>query len=453
MKIGGYVRLQGAWNGSGDGTVTGADGMAGQGRLDRSDSNDVNYEARAVMSLDVRYPTEMGVLRGYLRGGFQNITPAASPVAPTVFWDRGYVEFMGFTAGKQRSFFDVFVPVSSYTYGNPRTTGDTDLTGAIMAGYTHRFANGFSASIAVEDPGAHEISGVANMAMAELTLGGLATNNGLAGQVSNTLHGFNTPDIIGNLKYEQPWGFLAVSGAAHQVAGAYYGATNSTANGHPSNEWGYAGSVAAMFLMGHDSIGANFVYSKGAPGYATKGAVWQLYDGNNAGFAWLPDGIYDAPGGIAGSIQLTTAWSINGAYQHVWNPMWKTSVYGGYTAVTFNSSAVADINSHLPGAAGTTPCGVPVGGSVQPPIVFPAGSGNGCSPNFSFYQVGSRTQYNPVPWLDLGIDVSWTHLDTTYKGAATLAANGARPAGLYNLGNQDVVTVLGRAQISFNPGQ
>jgi len=85
MKIGGYVRLQGALGASGDGTVTGADSMAAQGRLNRNDSNDVNYEARAVMSLDVRYPTEKGTLRGFLRGGFQNITPAAAPTAPTVF--------------------------------------------------------------------------------------------------------------------------------------------------------------------------------------------------------------------------------------------------------------------------------------------------------------------------------------------------------------------------------
>jgi hypothetical protein len=184
--------------------------------------------------------------------------------------------------------------------------------------------------------------------------------------------------------------------------------------------------------------------------------VWQLYgSGNNAGFAWLPDGIYDSIGvaGGSGSIELTTAWSVNGAYEHSWNEMWKTSLYGGYTSVHFDQAAINDINSHLPGAAGSTPCGVPVGGSVQPPLTISAAGGSSCSPNFSFYQVGTRTQYNPVPWLDLGFDVSWTHLNTAYEGPATLGANGARPAGLYGLGDQNIVTVLGRAQIDFYPGQ
>lgn len=357
----------------------------------------------------------------------------------------------------------MFDPVSSYTYGNPRTTGDTDLFGAIMAGYTARFGNGFSAAIALEDPGAHNHGGVTNMSMAEFGLGTLTTNNGLAGQgtgLGGTLHGFNVPDIIINARFDQPWGYIGVSGAAHEVAGGYYGGANSTLNGHPSDVWGFAGSAAAKFFIPGfrgDSIGANFVYSKGAPGYATKGNVWQLYDGDNsAGFAWLPDGMYDNVGLFAGgsSIELTTAWSINGVYQHIWNPMWMTDVYGGYTSVSFTQNATNMVNQHLPTPpVGGLACGVPVLGVVQPPINIGNGVGNACSPDFSFWQIGSRTQYNPVQWLDLGLDVSYTRFNTAYAGVGILGANGARPAGTYSIADQNVLTVLGRVQVNFHPGQ
>jgi hypothetical protein len=467
IKFGGYVRLQVAGNANGNGVVLGADAMAGQGRRDRFDTNDVNYEARAVVSVDVRAPTDLGTLRGYFRFGPDVNTPVVGASTPTMFWDRGYIQFVGFTVGKQRSFFDIFEPFSSYTYGNPRTTGDTDLVGAIMAGYTFWAGNGFSASIAAEDPGAHELSGVANMAMGELGLGFLTTNNGLAGQCTfacaTALHGFSVPDIIANAKYEQAWGYVAASGALHQVAGAYYGPVNSTANGHPSDTWGYAASAAVkVFVPGGpgDWIGGDFAASQGAPGFVTKGAVWQLYGGNHsAGFAWLPDGVYDNTGIIpatGSAIQRTKAWSFNGAYQHVWNPTWKTSLYGGFTRVSFDQNAINMINQHLPTPA-TAPgvaCSMPVEGAVAPPLNVNHGENNSCSPNFSFWQVGTRTQWNPRPWLDLGIEVLYTRLNSAYAGPNVLVGgNGAQPTSFYTIGNQNVISVLGRAQLQFDVGQ
>ena len=40
----------------------------------------------------------------------------------------------------------------------------------------------------------------------------------------------------------------------------------------------------------------------------------------------------------AASIQLTTAWGVNAAYEHHWSPHWQTSVYGGYIATSYNST-------------------------------------------------------------------------------------------------------------------
>ena len=52
---------------------------------------------------------------------------------------------------------------------------------------------------------------------------------------------------------------------------------------------------------------------------------------------------------------------------------------------------------------------------------------------------------------DIGVDVLWTHLNTAFAGTATLAANGARPAGVYSIADQDVVSVLFRIQRNFLP--
>ena len=129
------------------------------------------------------------------------------------------------------------------------------------------------------------------------------------------------------------------------------------------------------------------------------------------------------------NVELTTVWGINGYAQHLWSPKWRTSLYGGYVEVDYNGTATTIINSHLPGAAAYEPrAAFRWVAAVQPPITVAAAT-NSCSPDFSWWQLGSRTQWNPHPDLDIGVDVLWTHLNTAYKGTGVLAANGARPAG------------------------
>lgn len=484
LKIGGYIRAQGAWGASGDGTVTGADAMAPQGVQTRSNFNDSNYQARAAISLDARLPTAWGDLRGYARFGAEIVTPFGTtypavngttpllnmPNAPVLFWDRGYIQYVGATIGKARSFFDLFALTDGYlTYGNPRASGDTNLYGVLLAGYTAKFGNGFSASVSVEDPNGHNKVGSLNFGTAGWGLGTLGTTQ-LGGQGFNQ-RGYSVPDIIGNLRVDQSWGYVGVTGAIHQVAASYYnggapapcGGAGGEPCGNPSDRYGWAISGGGQVIIPgtlRDTFGATVVYSEGAVGFATRGALWQLYRGNNssAGFGWANDGIYDntTPGCVGpncrSSIELTQAWSINAAYEHIWSAEWKTSAYGSYAAINYNQTATNIINSHLPGAAGTTPCGIPVAGAVQPPLGIAVGSGNSCSPNYSFWTVGSRTQYSPVAWLDLGVDVFYTHFNSAYKGAGvTLGANGGRPGGLYTIEDQNVLTLLARAQINFNP--
>jgi hypothetical protein len=482
IKVGGYVRLQGAFNASGDGTVIGADNMAPQGRNNRTDTSGINYDARAVMSLDLRAPTQFGTARGYLRLGAEQDTPIGSSwtttlaqptqsIAPSTFWDRGYVQFAGFTVGKARSLFDIFSASDGFlTYGNLRTTGDTDLTGVILAAFTYNWGNGFSTSLSVEDPSGHYKVGVANLngvsGVTAFPLGALTTDNAYQGGVNQ---GMGVPDFIGNWRVDQSWGYAGISAALHQVAGGYYtgpapngcgGTANCTSLGRPSDKYGFAVAGGGDVLVptgAGDTFGVNLVYSQGAVDFATKGNRWQLYSGASAGFAWGVDGVYDSPN-VAGSgvIELTQAWSINAGYEHHWSDQWKTSLYGGYAAVNYGSNATTIINQHLPAPAGGLPaCGVaPTGTAPALPLNVGTGAGNSCSPSYSFWQVGSRTQYSPTSWLDLGVDGTFTRLNSAYAGSnVTLPVNGGQLAGPHTIEDQNVWTVMARAQINFLPGK
>ena len=136
-------------------------------------------------------------------------------------------------------------------------------------------------------------------------------------------------------------------------------------------------------------------------------------------------------------------------FQHLWTPQLKTSLYGGYTAVEYNGTARGLI---CPAGAG--PFIVPV---------IPVGtSGLGvtnCDPDYSVWAIGSRTQWNPHPYLDIGVDVLWGHLNTAYAGLGTTVTpppagatpQGAHPAQAVRIEDQDLFTVMGRVQYNFIP--
>jgi len=455
LKIGSFVRVQTSWNTDSSDTPIGAGGGQNAGRETRTDTSNFGFRVRSAVSVDLRTQTEYGTLRSYMDVGAQwstgasntagntsaNATSIASGAlnggADTLWVDRGFIQFAGFTAGRIRSYFDInsFAP---YSYANSRVSGDTGALGIYGLAYTAQFGNGVTATISFEDNG--QASGgrghfAGNLAMTEFGLGSTSFDN----------KGQQSPDVVGALRIDQAWGYAQVSAALHDASGGYYGAslTGADVNGHPSDKFGFAmtGGFTLNDVLGFkgDQFGMQAAYSQGAAGYVTRATgAWQMYNaGNNAGFGWITDGVYGATGT---SVELTTVWGINGFFQHIWwNPKWRTSLYGGYVEIDYDSTAKSLI---CPGGAATAvPNGF--GGAVT-------GVTN-CNPDFSWWQVGTRTQWNPHPDLDIGVDVLWTHLNTAYKGTANLAANGARPAGNYVIDDQDILSVMFRIQRNFLP--
>ena len=78
-------------------------------------------------------------------------------------------------------------------------------------------------------------------------------------------------------------------------------------------------------------------YTQGALRYVFQTPNSQLGQGpatRTQGFGVLSDAVYGGatfPARLRQpALQLTTAWNVNAAYEHFWNPRWRTSLYGGY---------------------------------------------------------------------------------------------------------------------------
>jgi hypothetical protein len=459
LKLGGYVRVQAEYNAGGGGVVDGTGNQIAQARYNRVDTNDIDYRVRGALSIDARTQTEYGTLRSYFRIGVNQTTPADG-TSGIVFWDRAFIQFAGFTVGKAQSFFDTVTYGGAYSYHNVRTVSDTGASGWNVWAYTAQFGAGFSGTLSLEDPnrGRAVCDATAGTPPARPALaatpcfgvGSLNLDNAFGAQTGAN-NGMRMPDVIVNLRYDQTWGYLSVSGAVHDLAGAYFLTPNNVNNGHPTDKKGWAVGAGALFkLPGGDTFGINGQFAEGAAGYgAATGQVWSILNpGTSIGVGWAFDGVFDT----GGEIELTRVWNVIAFYEHVWSPRWKTSFYGGYVQVDYSDAATNIILSHLPGAAGTTPCGVPVAGAVWPAIGIVAGTGNSCSPDFSFYQVGTRTQWNPVPLLDIGVEFLYTRLNTAFKGPAV---NGVAPGGpqnpVFQLDDQHVFSTLFRWQRNFYP--
>ncbi|HTK12664.1 MAG TPA: porin [Xanthobacteraceae bacterium] len=416
VQIGGYVRADYTYNGQGGGTPNYA---GANGRQTRTDTSDFATRARAWVGVDARSQSAYGTVRSYMRIGFQNENQQGSS-SPSIYFNRAFVQFAGFTFGRVQSPTDIFT-LDSYQYGTPRIGADTDGNGVNAASYTMEFGGGLSLLLGIEERGGGRQKPVVNLATASsFAIGSAATN------ASN---GERFPDFEGVLSWKEAWGNIGVFAVGHDASGGYYGATTTT--GHPGDAIGWAAGIGGelklpLFGPG-DRIGAQFVYSDGAAGYATYAdTAHGLYgSGNQVALGWITDGVY-APGT---DVELTKVSSVTAGYEHKWSPDWATSIYGAYLHIDYSGNATRLICTSA--------------------TVLNAATAAHCSPDYSVFYVGTRTEWHPVKDLSLGLDVMYSQVDTAFSGLATLPAAGARPAGIYDLSDQGIVTVTMRAQKNF----
>ena len=444
LKMGGYVRVQGEYNaGSGGVSIGNLTSEAPQARFARDVTNDFNYRVRGAISWDVRQQTEYGTLRTYIRFGAENTTPANTGGGTTFnpFWDRAFIQFAGFTVGRSQSFFDLFTYGGGMSYHSVRTSGDTGATGQNLWAYTAQFGNGFSATLSLEDPATRKQGTLdANAPGFWAPNGAVLLDSAFAANAGG--FGFRMPDIVVNGRVDQAWGFAGISAAIHDASGAYYAtatnsAVNNVNNGHPADKIGWAVAAGAFFnLPGGDSFGVNACYTEGAPGYCNGLSAYSFYNASTSiGLGWSNDAVFAINPAGASEVELTRSWSALTGYQHIWNPRWRTAFFGGYVAIEYNSNARDIICANR--------ANITILAAAQP-------VGFNCAPNWSFYEIGTRTQFNPVAQLDIGLELLYTHVNTAFKGPGLTVVNAPRPA-VTLIDDQGVWSAMLRWQRNFFP--
>jgi len=471
IKIGGWVRMEIDFNAGGSHNPA---SNGGNGRNDRIDTTDTTMRDRFVTSFDVRTQTEYGTLRAYTRAGFDWTTPESG--GGRFYVERAFVQFAGMTAGRSQSYFDFYANVMYYT-GYAGGTSSTGAGGTNLFAYTATFGNGFSATLSFEDgtmrrgavwdAGADALT-ISNMPgptnVGNLSIGGGGTTTSVGDYAANQV-----PDIIGALRVDQAWGSAQVSAALHQVRAGYFG--NNTAPGGaggaaytgiaPADKWGFAvlgGIVLNLPWSKGDQFWVEGEYTVGASAYTGMNGsgggqinTFGRFDGSNVAATWALDSVFGNTGTVAapvGSQELVTAWALGAGVQHYWTPALRTSVFGLFTAFSFDGAATAmfcsGANSPVRTTAGAAAAFTQTAGGGLP----------GCNPNWNNWAVGSRTIWNPVANLDIGVEVLYTQINTSFDPSLvrlSFAGAGGRAAGLYTPSNEGVWSGILRVQRNFWP--
>jgi hypothetical protein len=321
IKLGGYLRVDTTFNGSGVQDNPAWTGDSGQGNRYR------DYfitRSRIALTVDTRTATEYGVVRTFGQGDFTFDTLGASRNPNNLATNLGananllstpgsgytvveflFIQFAGFTFGKSASAYST--PWHGYPGNNSSNLlgGNDNVTGVSNIQYTAQFGNGVSGTIGLDDPVVYERTSVYN----------LATGLNATGTTGNAYAGAHAPDIVGNIRIDQAWGLFQISAAAHNVDASYNILTATSAaptalseiSGHPEDKWG--GSVMAALNIKNiptgpgDDIKIDASYAKGdtknviatsgaSPSFAMFSGTGRLGAYQSVGFGATTDAVY-----------------------------------------------------------------------------------------------------------------------------------------------------------------
>jgi hypothetical protein len=473
IKLGGWVRFEVGF-GAGNSHVPPNQGALG---LTTRGGNEVPFRSRFVLSTDVRTQTEYGTLRAYIRTGLDTSTGNTS--AASVYHERAFIQFAGFTLGKSQSYFDFFGGAFCYGCGFLGNSSQTGAGGTLLAAYTASLGNGITATLSAEDAsqrraGLYDASSEAANLLAIGAIPGpllQADSRSPAGVAVGDYAGVQAPHLVGALRVDQAWGSAQIAGAVGQVRGGWYGNNSISGGGVPglANSQVAPGDEVGWAIMGGLVLNAPMIgagdrfyveatYTQGLLGYTGLSAVsgttstFVRFNGANVAAAWAFDGVFaSGPGAVAplSGIQLTDAFAITAAFEHYWTPNLRSALWGSYTAVDYNGTA-SDIICSSPIFAGAA------AGNVT--VATPFGTGAravGCNPDFEVWGVGLRTIWNPVRNLDVGLEVMYTKLETSHAAGTNVTYAGnqlGRAAGTYNAAHSDDTwSALFRVQRYFWP--
>ena len=251
---------------------------------DSRDEDVTQFDSEARVKWDARTSTEWGILRSYIQ---LNFNYEAGSVKTTV--DKAFIQWGPLTAGKAQSFFGLY----DADYANTIFASYYGPQGnANLFAYTAVFGGGFSATLSIEDGRDHRTA---------LYNDDFDISTGYGGQ--------SIPDIVGNIRLEQGWGKVMLSGAFHETR-------------YPvpiDSDYGFAAALGAAVNLPFAAgayIALEGAYANGATQYVTGGG------GHDHSYSVLAD---DTDAG--------TGWSITGEIGASVTPALTLVAFGSYVDV------------------------------------------------------------------------------------------------------------------------
>jgi hypothetical protein len=439
IKVGGYVRMDIGINAGGSHSPY----VNGANARDTRETAWYQTRVRGIVSWDARTQTEYGTLRAYINAGWElNSGDSTYRGQDNQFMYRAFIQFAGLTVGKTQSFFGFYANALNYTTLQGGGQSDAGLN---LLAYTAQFGGGFSATLSLED-GQHHRGGIWDVDENGIVYSAIP---GGAPPAYGDYGGNRYPDVVANLRVDQPWGSVQLAAAIHDVNGLYIGGDAAGPSAGAETGWALSAGVKLNLPWAQgDELWVQGTWARGATNYlglnpfVHTAGQFAMYDGGrfSAGrsfaAAYTIDGLYGTDpltGGTAFS--LVEGWSILAAIQHYWTPSLRTSVFGHYTALDYGSTAT---RLFCAGGAGSLPGTSGVVGEV-------------CDPDFAVLQIGTRTVWSPARNLDIGVELLYTRLNQNNVGSYILPAAGSRPAGAYIADDQDTWSGTVRFQRNFWP--
>jgi hypothetical protein len=260
------------------------------------------------------------------------------------------------------------------------------------------------------------------------------------------------PDTFISLRTDQSWGFGTVIGGPHAYTGDKSALNGSTLSGvgqclqagtgdcgRANDKAGYfvalGGELKAPIFGAGDRIGAGVRFSQGGStgvgGGLNLSGPTLFGAGSNPAAGWMPDG--------GSGIELTNAWSVQAGYDHQWSPSLNTSLFAGYSNITYDTDATSYFSGAVCGSAGS-------GAAAQ--------TGVNCKSNWGNVGAGLRTSWAPASGLTLSVQTMYNHVWAGFTGPGNVlgGTSGTRPAEPYNFSNQGIWSSYLRINRTFNTG-
>jgi len=239
---------------------------------------------------------------------------AVGPEVTGVLLDKAFIQWGPITAGKAHSFFGLY----DADYANTIFAGYFGAQGdANLLAYTAVFGGGFSATLSVEDGRDHRA--------------GLLFENEV--EVGAGVYGGQSmPDIVGNIRLDQSWGKVMLSGAVHEIR---YGAGNIAVVDPDTDllvpgptvitdidaDYGWAAALGVAVnlpFLTNSYIVVEGTYADGAGDYLT--------GPNDAIFSTADDGTF-------GNTDLQKGWSVTGEIGIGFTPSLQFVAFASYLDV------------------------------------------------------------------------------------------------------------------------